>query len=57
MSTTKRTLALTGTGLAAVLVLGACGSDAGNTGSMGGMNTHGSSSSTTSGWSSSRAGT
>ena len=54
MSTTKRTLALTSTGLAAALILGACGSDTDNGGSMSGMNGHGSS--TTSGSNSSRAG-
>ena len=54
MSTTKRTLALTSTGLAAALILGACGSDTDNGGAMSGMNGHGSS--TTSGSNSSRAG-
>jgi uncharacterized protein (DUF305 family) len=44
----KRTLLLTGAGLAATLVLGACGSDAEDGASMSGMNGHGSASSTTS---------
>ena len=46
MSTTKRTLVPTATGLAATLILGACGSDTDNGGSMSGMNGHGGSSST-----------
>ena len=56
MSTTKRTLALTGTGLAAALILGGCGSDTDNGRSMGGLNGHGSSSPASSGSNSSRAG-
>lgn len=56
MPTTKRTLALTGTGLAAALILSACGSDTDNGGSMSGMNGHGSSSSTPAGSNSSRSG-
>ena len=47
VSTSKRTLVLTGTGLAAALVLGACGSETDNGGSMNGMG-HGGSSSTSS---------
>jgi uncharacterized protein (DUF305 family) len=43
----KRTLVLTGAGLAAILTLGACGSDAEGGGSMSGMNGHGTASSTT----------
>jgi uncharacterized protein (DUF305 family) len=45
---TKRSLGLAGAGLAAALMLGACGSGAENPGSMGDMNGHGSSGSTTS---------
>lgn len=48
MSTAKRTLVLTATGLAATLILAACGSDADSRGSMSGMGGHGSSSSSTS---------
>ena len=44
MSSTKRMIPLAGAGLAALLALGACGSDADGSGSMGGMNGHGSSS-------------
>ena len=49
MPTTKRTLALTTTGLAAALLLSACGSDTDDGGSMSGMNSHGSSTPTSSG--------
>lgn len=57
MFSTKRSIALTAAGLAAVLTLGACGSGADGSASMGGMNGHGTSSaaSTPSG-SASRAG-
>ena len=44
MSNTKRSIALAGAGLAAVLALGACGAGADDSESMGGMNGHGSSS-------------
>ena len=47
MLSTKRTVFLAGAGLVATLTLGACGSDAGSAGSMGEMNGHGLSSSTT----------
>ncbi|MDF2093660.1 DUF305 domain-containing protein [Knoellia sp. 3-2P3] len=46
MFNTKRSLTLAGAGLVTVLALGACGSDADDSQSMGGMNGHGSSSAT-----------
>jgi uncharacterized protein (DUF305 family) len=56
VSTPKRTLVLAGSGLAATLILGACGSDT-DGGPMSGMNGHGSSSPTSGGsTASSRAG-